>query len=422
MDKIGQEKIEMKLEVEKGKMSRALIISGILLLSLAARIYNIGAPIVEWYGPRQAHTAITVQTWIREGLDIIHYQVPILGEPWRIPYEFPIYQVSAYMIYQILSGLNITQNLDIAMRLTTIIWFYISAIYFYRFLREIFENDGRSTLMIEYSLICYLFLPYSILVSRVALIDMCATSLGLIYMFYLYQLMIEKDRNRSLVTMIITIFVGILSYLAKPTSMFPVAFFTAFVGIRYLYFSGKLYPLKWFIRENIFYYLRLLLAVFLPLIPCLIWTKHSDMVKTNLGLVNLTSTSLHDWNFGTWEQKANVENWGVILNRFNMVFPVIILLIFFSVTLYIKAGQKRENFIQLAAFYSILGTIFSLFNLYWRHTYYFIAILPFLCIFLGIMVFQIVEHIHLIIRNNRVRICLGGYCPLFYSDCMVFLR
>ena len=52
------------------------------------------------------------------------------------------------------------------------------------------------------------FLPYSILVSRVALIDMCAVSLGLIYMFYLYRLMTENDRKRSIVTMAITILVG----------------------------------------------------------------------------------------------------------------------------------------------------------------------------------------------------------------------
>lgn len=413
----------MNLKMKKDKLNSVLTISGILLLSFLIRLYNIDDPIVEWYGPRQAHTAITVQTWIHEGLDMIHYQVPILGEPWRIPYEFPVYQGSAYIMYKILRRVHITQNLDVAMRLTSVIWFYISAIYLYRFLKGILGNDKNSASIIGYSLMWYLFLPYSILVSRVALIDMCAVSLGLIYMFYLYRLMTENDRKRSIVTMAITILVGIVSYLAKPTSMFPVAFLMCFLGIRYLYSSGKLYPLEWFVRKNIFYYFRLLLAVLLPLIPCLMWTKYSDMVKTNIGLVNLTSTSLHDWNFGTWEQKMNVENWGVILERFNMIFPVITLLIFFSVILYIKGSQEKENFIQLAAFYAIFGTIFSLFNLYWCHTYYFIAILPFLCIFLGLMVFQIVKYIHSAVGNNSVRKCLGGgYCPFLYFNYMVFFR
>ena len=102
MDEIRVEKISMNLKMKKDKLNSVLTISGILLLSFLIRLYNIDDPIVEWYGPRQAHTAITVQTWIHEGLDMIHYQVPILGEPWRIPYEFPVYQGSAYIMYKIL--------------------------------------------------------------------------------------------------------------------------------------------------------------------------------------------------------------------------------------------------------------------------------------------------------------------------------
>ena len=40
---------------------------------------------------RQAHTAITAQ-WLLKGGDWLIYETPILGAPWKIPLDFPLYQ------------------------------------------------------------------------------------------------------------------------------------------------------------------------------------------------------------------------------------------------------------------------------------------------------------------------------------------
>ena len=73
-----------------------------------------------WHGFRQTQTAITSYYTIKEGFKL-NYITPILGRPWSIPMEFPLYQwiVSVLVL--------ITRiNLDQAGRLITLLFFYLS--------------------------------------------------------------------------------------------------------------------------------------------------------------------------------------------------------------------------------------------------------------------------------------------------------
>ena len=54
-------------------------------------------PILDQHSFRQTQTAISAK-YIFDG-NIFNYQTPILGEPYNIPFEFPIYQILVAFIY-----------------------------------------------------------------------------------------------------------------------------------------------------------------------------------------------------------------------------------------------------------------------------------------------------------------------------------
>src|SRR5215471_6317421 len=60
---------------------------------LHAAIASIGwwNPIVERHGFRQSQTAISAY-WLSRGTPFLAYETPVLGPPWSIPFEFPLYQ------------------------------------------------------------------------------------------------------------------------------------------------------------------------------------------------------------------------------------------------------------------------------------------------------------------------------------------
>ena len=386
----------------------------LIFISIIIRLINIQMPLVEGYaGQRQTFTTLPVQTWLQiGGVDMIHYQIPILGEPWRIPYEFPIYQVSGYFTFKILLGLGVTQNLDVAMRITSIAWFYLSAFFFYIFLKKIFYDKEDRTFLACSALAFYLFLPFSVLFSRVVLIDVCAMCFGIIYSYYFYLLMTEGFSHFKFLKLIVTIMIGIMGYLTKVTSMIPVTIFLACIGLRYLYIEGRL-KWNWIVqKESLLYYFKLILATLIPVVPGVIWIKYADLVKTNAGLSVLTSEGLRDFNFGTWEQKTDLKNYGVILVRLNEVFPIIIFLVLIMLLLYLKSDSGKREFMIISSCIAIMGTIFVIFNLFYCHTYYFIAIFPFLCIILGISVTKIKEFVQAIPFNKVLKICIIMACTV----------
>ena len=54
-------------------------------------LYYIHQPLIESHAFRQTQTALTSYWMLEEGWKIA-YQTPVVGFPWAIPFEFPLYQ------------------------------------------------------------------------------------------------------------------------------------------------------------------------------------------------------------------------------------------------------------------------------------------------------------------------------------------
>jgi hypothetical protein len=65
-------------------------------------------------------------------------------------------------------------------------------------------------------------------------------------------------------------------------------------------------------------YVAIALSAFvLPALPLLAWTRFADYQKglNPLTAHFITSSALHDWNYGTWEQKLSLATWQTLWDR-----------------------------------------------------------------------------------------------------------
>jgi hypothetical protein len=68
-----------------------LVFYGAVAAALVVLCATVSQPILESYGFRQAQTALTAYWFVREGFALA-YQTPILGYPWAVPFELPLFQ------------------------------------------------------------------------------------------------------------------------------------------------------------------------------------------------------------------------------------------------------------------------------------------------------------------------------------------
>ena len=63
-----------------------------LLFALTLLCRGLFKPLVDSYDARQTQTALTT-FWLMQGGPIFAYETPVVGYPWSIPLEFPVYQI-----------------------------------------------------------------------------------------------------------------------------------------------------------------------------------------------------------------------------------------------------------------------------------------------------------------------------------------
>ncbi|MCM1100401.1 MAG: glycosyltransferase family 39 protein [Clostridium sp.] len=362
-----------------------MIIGMLIVVSFLIRFINLDIPLAnELHNFRQTQTAITIRQYFEEGWSLFEYQVPVFGAPWTTCiFECPIYQTVIYAIMKVFHQ----GNIDLYGRIISIIIFYLSA-WMLKKVMDLFV-DAKVSLWI---CLLYVFLPFNIYWSRAILIDYMSVLFGLIYIWGLYHWFRDGKRAAYGIGLIF----GILGYLLKVTTMFPVVFFLAFWIVQDLYrgiqgennkISGASIG-KYFTRN----WKKLICLGLLCVIPVCVgylWTSYADAAKASSAYTKwLTSEALTNWNYGTLEQKLQFSNWSVILKRLYGFFGGFYFLIFIAAA-YLIHCKKKNILVLSGSLLSCFLTLVALFNLYYVHDYYLIALSPFLCMSLGAMTFEI---------------------------------
>ena len=272
----------------------------ILCLFFAALLYSLWTATVGWNTPimqehsfRQTQTAIATH-YIAEGGPILKYETPLLGPPWALPFEFPVYQVVSALVH------NFTGcSLESAGRFTAKLFFYLCLIPLY-LLALFFGARGVATLV---PLTLFLVSPLYLFWSRQFMIESTATFFGLLYL----ALGLHWNVNRRPAWFAGAIVAGIFAALVKSTSY---ACYALALGLLFSHrvLVKRQYDFRWLMEAA--------MLLFWPLAAGVAWAKYTDYLKQQNPLADfITSAALTQWNFGTLAQRLSKDFWYMIFRK-----------------------------------------------------------------------------------------------------------
>ena len=379
----------------KKKILLGGIVVIMLLMSINIMSYGFNYPIIDMFGFRQAQTAITSYWFVQEGYKF-NYITPVLGPPWSVPFEFPIYQYIVALIHEV-SGLG----LDQAGRLVSIVSFYISALMIFCVLR----NLKFSTIQSLVPVIFFLGSPFYLFWSRSFMIESTALAFGLAAILFFIKSIYEQRSNFIIIA---TVF-GVLSALTKVTT-FGVCL--SFMGLIFLMlFFGR------YKNDIEISYSKLLLfgaiASLIPVIVAISWNHHADFLKSQNSLATfLISGNLSSWNFGTVEKKLALKTWLAVLTRSELIIGAAGFIIIGLISLI----SRKTLVISLAAFMSFLIGPIVFTNLYVVHEYYFYANGIFLVLFVSGGVMALLERRYIYTSLSVVLFVLATMQYTYYTS------
>ena len=291
---------------------------------------------------RQAQTALAVH-WLMIGEAQIDY-LPVLGYPWQLPMEFPLFQYYVANISKLtgISHFYVT-------RLNTLLFTLLTVFVLWKYIKEKFW-------------FCMIFLSSPLLVyySSGYLIEaLCTLLLCLNITFFCKY----RDSKLKYDLYIILISFCLLS-LQKVTYAIPL------LVIYVLYEIFDYREKNWVLKEFIFKSLLLSIAS----LPIVLWLMYSNDVKSMGYLTQMEIGSANtNWIFGSWEQRIDPKNWIRILTRLLVLGSGMLIII--GINNY--SEYRKNNFVVVSLTYTVLS-VGLFFNLYVAHDYYLIPVVTLL--------------------------------------------
>jgi 4-amino-4-deoxy-L-arabinose transferase-like glycosyltransferase len=337
----------------------------ILVVSVVARLPMMNGPPLGPHAFRQTQTAITVQAWLDRGFSFFHYETPVLGPPWQVPFECPIYQASGFVF----AKLGVPT--DLALRLASVLWFHASALLLLVLARRTLGETATVAALAVYTLS-----PFALQWGRAILIDYTSVTFSL---GYLLATLSWAERPRRGVAVLAAV-LGALAAATKLTTVavvVPALLVVAYVALQRARREG--------IVAGTLVTLAVLAAV--PLAVGVAWTRWADTIKAAAPATRwMTTTALTEWNFGSAERRAAPESWGAIFSRFKWITPGLFVLALVPAIGLVTHGRVRGTLrvVAATALAGLLLPISIFFNLYRVHDYYLIAIMPCAAMLFGI--------------------------------------
>jgi hypothetical protein len=264
-----------------------------LVHAIALLSRGIGAPLIDQHGFRQTQTAVTVRELMRGG-PFWEYLTPVVGSPWSIPFEVPIYQA----IVALVAGFGLP--IETAGRIVSF-GFFLTAAWPLRMLWRDLALPSPG-LPIAFALLAAS--PQYSFWSRTVMIESCAWFFALLWLALFNRFLIFRRLPHAVSALI----AGVLGILTKSTTLPAFALAGALL----------LLPVGWrFLRDGCprgdrSAALLALIVLLLPFAVGVAWVGYSDVVKARnpIGAL-LTSGSLSFWTFGSWTQRAELVDPGV---------------------------------------------------------------------------------------------------------------
>ena len=332
-----------------------VLLAAVLAAIVITRFPTLDQRLLEAHSFRQTQTAFQTLEFHKVGVDLLRPIVPVLGSPWSIPFEFPLFQAMASVLMSWGIGA------DAANRLIGLGFFIVTAGALWALIRLVADRWVAGIALVVFS-----FSPLAMLWSRASLIEYMATAAALGWVISAVRWRQTSDWRWAAGGALL----GAIAATVKVTTaipwVVPILLFSL-PSEKSVVLGAK----RWF-QTRLRPAFLTILAV--PALASLSWTLHSDAVKRASDTTAwLTSTALRTWNLGTIEQRLNGDNLNVVLDR---VDSFIIGRGWLIVAVIAVIAIRRHRAFWIGMLLVPLVAIGSFFNLYLVHDYYFVAISP----------------------------------------------
>lgn len=346
---------------------------GAFLLCL---LYNLWGVHVGWESKnlpggefRQAQTALSTY-WIKaENNFALAYPTPVLGKPWSIPMEFPLYQWTVVEVSK-LTNWSLTK----AGRAVSIACFYLCLPAIFLLLARWRVAPGHRWLVLAVVVTC----PFYIFYARGFLIE----TMALMFSLWFWVAFERTVAERSKAWLALAVLAGTGAGLVKVTTFMLYLLPAGWWALARLWAarkSGWKTEFAWMAG-----------AVALPFAATLAWLHFADATKAlnPLGAF-LTSANLTDFNFGNSATRFSADLWATKAQivREELSWMPVLLLCGLLVPL---AGRARWR--EITACAACFGSVLVVFPiLYAYHDYYYMANALLLLLAMGLALVALTE-------------------------------
>ncbi|MEO6568309.1 MAG: glycosyltransferase family 39 protein [Opitutaceae bacterium] len=315
---------------------------------------NVNLPGCEF---RQAQTALSALFIQRDNDFSLAYPTPVLGKPWSVPMEFPLYQWTVVLLSNA-TGISLTP----AARTVSAVCFYLTLPAFYLLLRRLGLTRMGRLIALGFVVTCPIYIFYT----RSFMIETMALLAGAWYLAAL----IETLEKRSWQWLALCVVAGTVAGLVKVTT-FILFLVPAFTWTLIWLWQSRPQSAERNWRPFFTTLAWLAAAHAVPFMAAKWWVVFSDSVKMeNPSGVALTSSNLVGWNFGVG-QRFSPEVWAAHWKIFfrELISPVSAILSVAGACLV----ARRWLFLSLAsvALFMLVQVVFPV--LYAWHDYYYVA-------------------------------------------------
>lgn len=333
-----------------------LLFAGSVVYAIATATIGWGNTLNDRHSFRQSQAATTALFLIDQPFRLA-YETPVLGKPWSIPMEFPLYQ----WIVARLVGVFGTP-LDQTGRFVSLVFFLLTTVPLHRLVRAM----GVSPPFAWVPLIMFIVSPFYIFWSRTFMIESTALFFSVAYL----AAVIEASSRGGWKVICLAVGLGTIASLVKVTTFIPfLACAGAVAGARlWRKWTAGGVPSPWRIDAA-----KVAAILGVPFLAAVVWVRFSDAIKAEnpLAAAHLLSSTSASWNYGTLDQKLSGSVWAVIIGRFYELFGLpqlawLLLGAALAVTL-VHRRRWRETTACFAAWISA-PAIFT--NLHFVHDYY----------------------------------------------------
>ena len=328
----------------------------------------------DFHGFRQTQTAISADSMLHGG-SFLHYETPVFGPPWSLPFEFPLYQGIVAGLAKVFST-----PLDQTGRFVAILFYYLC---FFPLVSILSRVGLKGTQMIP-ALAIFAVSPIYIFVSRLFMIESTALFFSLLYEDQMFRLVLRPVRwNYWNITGAAAF--GIVAGLVKVTTFAPFFALGTCLVIWGLWKDRESGKFKGRIGAAV-----ALFCVALPAAATWRWTKFADGVRAQnpIGIYQ-TGKALHTWIFGTVAQRLSPRIYIILLGAaHNHIGSIGVCIVVLAVYVWLC---RQWNWIAVAGVALYVGTPLIFFNLHVVHEYYSYANAIFLVVAIGVLIASVLK-------------------------------